>query len=176
MDFAFPIGNGCWAQGSMRHSLCCPTAAELPYTRLVCLLQYRHSQWEGGRRREVWLALLPGQTAGGCWGLQTGSLQRFLVWHCGPVTKGTWPTVLGTSFSNEGAGYFWLLMTYLLVSFSKIVADVCGQNVLPASARKVPTEASKSPASANLNQSICLYFSHFCEIYMYIYIKIAAHH
>lgn len=54
--------------------------------------------------------------------------------------------MLGTLWSNEGAGYVGLLMADHLVSLSKLVTEVCvcGQNSLLASVKKLQTEASKS--------------------------------
>lgn len=56
----------------------------------------------------------------------------------GPVT-GASQTVLGTPWSNEGAGYGGLLMTDHLVSLSKVVMQVCvcGQNSLWTSVGKL---------------------------------------
>lgn len=173
MGFAFPIDNGCWVQGSMGHLQCCPTAAELPYTWLTSPLLCRHSSWEGGRRRVVWLGLLPEQLARGCSVLQTGSPKRSLVWCCWPVTKGTSQTVLGTFLSNEGEGYFDLLTTDRLVSFLRIVTDVCVcmWTKFPFNFSEEGTNWGKeSPESWNLNQPVGLYFSYFCEIHIYVFV------
>lgn len=92
------------------------------------------------------------------------------IWasHRGNLTT-SW-TVLGTTWSNEGAGYVGLLVIDHLVSLSKLVPEVCvcGQNSLLTSVRKLQMEASESQ---NLEfEPVGLYFSQFSLIYISIYI------
>lgn len=111
----------------------------------------------------------------------------------GPVTEGTsqpYKSLLGTPWSNEGAGYVGLLITGHLVSgiwgqvsLSRLVVEVCvcGQNSLLISVRKIHAEARKSqnlefePIGSN---SACI-FPLFIYTYMCVCVYVSiitAHH
>lgn len=95
------------------------------------------------------------------------------TWLMSPLLCRHSQTVLGTFLSNEGEGYFELLTTDRLVSFLRIVTEVCVcmWTKFPFNFSEEGTNWGKEgPESWNLNQPVGLYFSYFCEIHIYVFV------